>query len=51
MKNGVMKNDEIKQSFKPCFRWSAPYTAKKFLKEAIALYVLNLVLDGQLLIH
>ena len=38
-------------SFKPYFRWSAPYTNKAWLSQIpVQAKVLNLILDGQLLI-
>ncbi len=41
----------IKESFKPCFRWSAPYTREMQDSLVYILYsVSNLVLDGQILI-
>ena len=38
-------------SFKPCFRWSAPYTKKMIFLLTKLLLVLNLVLDGRILIQ
>ena len=38
--------------FKPCFRWSAPYTIDILVKVSGEYqHVLNLVLDGRLLIQ
>ena len=44
------KIKKIKRSFKPCFRWSAPYTVTDYFEDEQEEYVLNLVLDGRLLI-
>ena len=39
------------KSFKPYFRWSAPYTPNIEIYHKDGYAVLNLILDGQLLIH